>query len=78
MSIDLCKDLVAEDIDIDDEIDLDEDEYGDNPQAMSKFALVLQRKDWYDSENYPWVTLRTDQGSFDFPAGHLIKVKVIE
>ena len=78
MSIDLCREVVADEIEVDDEIDLDGDEYGDNSLAMSAFAVVKHRVEWYDADNYPWVTFRTTQGEFDMPAGHLVKLKVVE
>jgi hypothetical protein len=76
--IDLVKEIAADEIDVDDELDLDGDEYGDNEQAISGYALVTKRTEWYDDENYPWVTVVTSQGEFDMPAGHLVKVKVVE
>lgn len=76
--IDLVKEISAREIEVDDELDLDGDEYGDNEKAINGYALVLAYAEWYDDDNDPWVTIETTQGSFDMPAGHLVKVKVIE
>lgn len=78
MSIDLCRDVAADEIDEGDLLDLEDNEYGDNPKAMYGFALVERKREWYDEDNFPWVTLYTDQGTFDMPAGHLVKLKVDE
>ncbi len=78
MSIDLCREVAADEIDEGDELDLEDDEYGDNSQAMYGFATVLRKSEWYDEDSFPWVTLKTSQGEFDMPAGHLVKLKVSE
>ncbi len=74
MSVDTCKERYAEDIEIGDELDLDGDEYGDNESAIYGYALVMHRKDFYSAGD-PWVVLNTSQGVFEFPAGHVLKVK---
>lgn len=76
--IDLVKEIAAREVEVDDELDLDGDEYGDNEKAASDYASVLKYAEWYDDDNYPWVTVATTQGNFDMPAGHLVRVKVIE
>jgi len=79
MSINICKDVLAEDIEPDFELDLDGDEYGDNEFAIFGYAVVLRRTEWYDANTgEPWVTLYTSQGDFEMPAGHAVKVKVEE
>jgi hypothetical protein len=75
--IDVCKERYVEDVDINDELDLDGDEYGDNDRAIFGYALVLQRNDIYE-DGEPWVTLITSQGMFRMPAGHQVKVKIEE
>lgn len=72
-----CKDHYAEDIEVGNELDLDGDEYGDNEDAIYGYAVVENRKDVYVSGD-PWVILTTSQGVFHMPAGHLVKVKIVE
>lgn len=78
MSIDLVKEVYAAEIEIDDELDLDGDEYGDNEQAMFAYAVVQKRTSWFDEDGYLWITFETSQGNFDVPENHLLKLKVIE
>jgi len=82
MSVDTCKPVYADNIEPDDEIDLDGDEYAedlDPAVAMSGYALVERKTEWYDAATgFPWVTLWTTQGNFEMPAGHLVKLKVVE
>jgi hypothetical protein len=72
-----CKTIYAEDIEVDDELDLDGDEYGDNEYAIFNFAKVATKLDTY-KHGEPWIILGTSQGSFEMPAGHTVKVKVQE
>lgn len=77
MSIDTVKRVMAEDIEEDDEIDLDGDEYGDNEDAAYNYATVSRITHCWDGvTGDPLVTLHTSQGTFDFPAGHYLKVKI--
>lgn len=79
MSIDLCREVFADVIDDGDELDFEDDEYADNENAMYGFAKVEHKTEWYDGETgHPWVTLYTSQGRFEMPAGHLVKLKVVE
>lgn len=73
--ISTVKSVIAEDLEIFSELNLDGDEYADNERALYGYALLLEIREWY-SEGAPWVTLKTTQGSFDMPAGHAVKVKV--
>jgi hypothetical protein len=73
--IDVCKDRYAEDIEVNDELDLDGDEYGDNEFAIFYYAVVTDRKDFYQNKE-SWITLTTSQGVFTMPGGHIVKVKV--
>lgn len=75
--IDTCSTRYAEDIEIGDELDLDGDEYGDNENAVFGYATVSVRTDFYSSKE-PWVRLVTSQGIFDMPAGHTVRVKVVD
>ncbi len=75
--VDLCKSRYAEDVEVGDELDLDGDEYGDNEFAAIQYASVLSYNHIY-KQNDPWVLINTSQGEFLFPAGHMLKVKVIE
>jgi hypothetical protein len=75
--ITLTRKVVAENIQEGDEVDLDGDEYGDNEKAPSAYALVDSVTEWY-ADGYPWVTLHTDQGSYEMPAGHIVRLKVVE
>jgi hypothetical protein len=75
----MVKPVYAEDVEPDTELDFAEDEYGWNDKADQAYAVVLRRTEWYDgATGEPWVTLHTDQGSFDMPASHLVKMKVVE
>jgi hypothetical protein len=77
MSIDTCRKILAEDIEVDDELDLDGDEYGDNADAVTSYAVVDRIRDKSDAVNSdPWLTFYTSQGTFDCPAGHYLRVKV--
>jgi hypothetical protein len=78
MSIDICREVFVREVEIDDEIDLEDDEYGDNEQAVYGFAKVMDAVDWRNDEGDLMVTLKTTQGTYDFPVGHLIKLKVEE
>lgn len=75
--INLTRKSVAEEVQVDDEVDFDGDEYGDNEKAAAAYAVVENVSEWY-SDGYPWITLHTDQGSVDMPAGHIVRVKVVE
>ena len=75
--IDTTKERYAEDVEDGDELDLDGDEYGDNEKAMFGYAKVLRRKDSY-LDGDPCVLLTTSQGTFTVPAGHLMKVRVVD
>lgn len=77
MSTDICKKVLAEDVNIGDELDFDGDEYGDNEFAVFGYAKVVGILWWHNyDEEEPWVTLNTTQGEFEMPAGHRVKVKV--
>jgi hypothetical protein len=77
--INLTRNTVAEEIEVDDEIDFDGDEYGDNEKAAAEYATVVAVTEWWDGETgYPWITLHTTQGSFEMPAGHNVRLKVVE
>jgi hypothetical protein len=78
MSIDLVREIRATEVEVEDELDLDGDEYGDNEFAIFGYAKVEKRTEWYDDDGYPWVNFQTSQGGFDSPAGHLLKLKVTE
>lgn len=71
------KPVYVEDIEDGDELDLDGDEYGDNEYAMFGYAKVENKLDFY-RDGDPWVVVSTSQGSFEMPAGHQVKVKVID
>ena len=72
-----CKTIFAEDLEVGDEIDADGDEYCDNEFAIFNYAKVLMRTDIY-RHGEPWLLLRTNQGAFEVPGSHEIKVKVQE
>jgi len=79
VSIDLVKSIFAEDVDPSDELDFSDDEYCYNDLADFAFATVQRRTEWYDgATGEPWITLHTDQGSYEMPADHLVKKKIIE
>jgi hypothetical protein len=75
VSIDTVRIVFAEFIEPDDELDLDGDEYGDNPQAQENYATVEKVRDTYE-DHEPYVLVVTDQGTFNFPASHQLRVKV--
>lgn len=64
------------DVEVDDELDLVDDEYGDNDLAMSEYARVLEINEVEDDESYPEVVIITTQGSFACPLNHFVKIKV--
>jgi hypothetical protein len=77
MSVDICVDRHAYEINPGDEIDLANDEYGENEAAYEHYAVVLKvSDDWPDDDGDLWVTIKTDQGTFNFPSYHYIKLKV--
>ncbi len=77
MSIDMVKPIYAEDVEVGDQLDFADDEYGWNDEADFGFAEVLSKKDWYAKElDELYVTLITDQGTFDMPAAHRVKRKI--
>ena len=76
--IDVVKEIRAVEVELGDELDFDGDEYGDNESAIFGYAVVEKAKEWYDEDNDPWVTLGTTQGEFDMPAGHLVKLRIVE
>lgn len=78
MSIDTTRNVRALRIEIGDEIDLADDEYGDNEMAIFYFATVDGITEYRDDDGDLWITLSTSQGEFSFPAGHWIKRKVVE
>lgn len=79
MSIDTVRNVFAEDVEPSDELDFAEDEYGYNDLADFAYATVERRTEWYDGKTgEPWVTLHTDQGSYEMPAAHLVKKKVVD
>jgi hypothetical protein len=73
--IDTCRPRYAEDVNVQDKLDLDGDEYCDNDKAIYDYATVINRTDYY-SQGKSWVSLITSQGVFEVPAGHKLKVKV--
>jgi hypothetical protein len=73
--IDTCKPRYAEDINPQDELDLDGDEYCDNEKAIYSYATVLSRLDYY-SQGEAWISFTTSQGVFEVPGSHKLKVKV--
>jgi hypothetical protein len=78
MSIDTCRKVYADMLEPDDEIDLADDEYGDNEQAVYSFATVIDTEIWVDSDGDYVVTVVTDQISFTCPREHKVKQKVNE
>lgn len=79
MSVDTCKRIYAEDIEVGDQLDFSMDEYGYNDAAEAAYASVERKTDWWAGETgEPWVTLYTDQGRFDMPADHHVMRKVQE
>ncbi len=78
MSIDTTRNVRAIRIEIGDEIDLADDEYGDNEMAIFCFAEVSNISEYRDDDDDLWITLNTSQGEYSFPAGHWIKRKVVE
>ncbi len=77
MSIDICREIHADEIEVGDEVDFEDNEYAETAESIYGFATVNSVVEWYDDESYPWVTLHTSQGSFDMPAGTLVKLRVI-
>ncbi len=73
--IDTVVSVMAEYVEIGNELDLDGDEYCDNEYAIYEYAKVLDIHDWYRYGD-PWITLTTSQGKFDIPAGHTFKVRM--
>ncbi len=78
MSVDMVKEIRACEVEVSDELDFDGDEYGDNELAMYGYATVNDVIEYYDNDNYPWVVLNTSQGEFEMPAGHLVKLRIVE
>lgn len=78
MSVDVVKEIHAVQIEEGDELDFDGDEYGDNEQAIFGYALVTRRVEWYDEDHDLWITVVTSQGEFDMPAGHFVKLRIVE
>lgn len=78
MSIDTTKRVHVIRIDVGDEIDLADDEYGDNELAMFGFAEVLEISEWKDEDGDLWVNLHTTQGEYGFPSWYEVKRKVME
>ena len=73
----MCKDIYAEDVEVGDELDFDGDEYCDNEFAIFGYAKVMDKGEFYQDKE-PWVKLRTGQGTFEIPAGHMVRVKIQE
>lgn len=77
--IDFTKMVYAEDVEPDDELDFSQDELCYNDDAESAYAKVERKIDWWSGEDgEPWCTLYTDQGVFDIPADHRVRIKVQE
>lgn len=76
MSVDTVRPKAAEYVEIDDEIDLDGDAYGDNPQASQDYALVEDIEEGWDDDDNPVIVLYTSQGVFSCPSWHKLRVKV--
>jgi hypothetical protein len=77
--IDLTKTAYAEDIEPDDELDFSQDELCYTDAADQNYATVERKTDWWDgSTGEPWCTLHTNQGSFDVPADHRVRMRVQE
>jgi hypothetical protein len=78
LSIDTTRNVRAIRIEVGDELDLADDEYGDNEMAIFMFATVEEISEYRDEDSDLWLKIDTTQGTYDFPAGHWIKVKVME
>ncbi len=78
MSVDVVREIRAREVEVGDELDFDGDEYGDNELAIFGYASVSDVIEWYDNDNDPWVVLNTSQGEFEMPAGHLVKLRIVE
>ena len=78
MSIDTTKPVRAVSLEEGDEIDLADDEYGDNDDAIFYFAVVNEVSEFRDADGYLWVKANTSQGEYDFPASHILKLKVVD
>jgi hypothetical protein len=79
VSVDLCKDSFAEWIEPGDKLDFAQDEWCYNDDADAAYATVIRKTDWWHGETGdPWITFYTDQGVFDVPADHTVKLKVEE
>lgn len=79
MSVDLCKDTFAEWVEPGDQLDFAQDEWGYNDAADAGYATVDRKTDWWDGETGdPWITIYSDQGTFDMPADHVVKRLVVE
>lgn len=75
----MCKSVYAEDVEAGDELDFSMDDFCYNDLADQSYALLERKTDWWSGENgEPWVTLHTDQGTFDMPADHKVMRKVQE
>lgn len=78
MSIDTTRNVRAIHIEIGDDIDLADDEYGDNEMAIFGFAEVDNVWESRDEDGDLRVFISTSQGTYEFPAGHWIKRRVME
>lgn len=79
MSIDMVTSVFAEFVEASDELDFADDEYGYNDLADFAYAKVERCTQWYDGiTGEPWVTLHTNQGSYEMPAEHKVKKRIIE
>ena len=78
MSIDTTRRVRVIHIDVGDKVDLADDEYGDNENAMFAFAEVEEISEWRDEDGDTWINLHTDQGEYGFPAWYEVKRKVVD